>query len=213
MKGIATLQGDLFVCLFVYSCLSNFAAIRRLSPLPRWQGCKFRPMFGTQGLWAGRDLYHATPTETRDLGLYGLIQKTGTHVPQWDSNLRRKILAPDALTTAPRRRLLSKGNFILAKEQKIRRKFLKSSPEPRGQFLPGLVQIILGGRECKFVQITRISPLQGGDSKRVKIHWNLKKKFFSRTSEPNSIKLGTIIFESSEFKFVQKRDRPSSKGG
>jgi hypothetical protein len=61
-------------------------------------------MLGAQGLRAGRDLYRATPTATRDLGLYGLIQKTGTHVPQWDSDPRRKdhqIFAPDALTTAP----------------------------------------------------------------------------------------------------------------
>jgi hypothetical protein len=52
----------------------------------RWLGCKFRPMLGAQGLWAGRDLYRATPTATRDLGLHGLIRKTGTHVPQWGSN-------------------------------------------------------------------------------------------------------------------------------
>jgi hypothetical protein len=58
---------------------------------------------GAQGLWVGRDFYRATPTATRDLGLYGLIRKTGTHVPQWNSNPRRKdhqIIAPDALTTA-----------------------------------------------------------------------------------------------------------------
>jgi hypothetical protein len=94
-----------FVC-FVYSRLSNFSAIRRLSPLP-WLGCKFRPMLGAQGLWAGRDLYRATPTATRDLGLYGLIRKTGTHVPQWGSNPQLKdhqIFEVDALTTAPRGR-------------------------------------------------------------------------------------------------------------
>jgi hypothetical protein len=28
------------------------------------------------GLWAGRDLYHATPTVTRDLGFSGLILRT-----------------------------------------------------------------------------------------------------------------------------------------
>jgi hypothetical protein len=45
---------------------------------------------------------------TRDLGLYGLIRYNGTHVTQWDSNLRRKdhqIFAPNALNTAPRGRL------------------------------------------------------------------------------------------------------------
>ena len=41
-------------------------------------------------------------------GFSGLLRKTGTHVPQWDSNSRledHQILEPDALTTAPRRRL------------------------------------------------------------------------------------------------------------
>jgi hypothetical protein len=32
----------------------------------------------------------ATPTATRDLGLYGLMRKTDTHVAQWDSNPRCK---------------------------------------------------------------------------------------------------------------------------
>jgi hypothetical protein len=75
----------------------------------RWQGCIFRPMLGTQGLRAGRDLYSATPTATRGLGLHGLIWTTVTHVPQWGSKPRRKdlqIFAPDALPTAPRRRLI-----------------------------------------------------------------------------------------------------------
>jgi hypothetical protein len=41
----------------------------------RWRAAKFRPMLGTQGLWAGRDLYRATPV-TRDLGFSGLIRRT-----------------------------------------------------------------------------------------------------------------------------------------
>jgi hypothetical protein len=32
----------------------------------------------------------AIPAATRDHGLYGLIRRTNTHVPQWDSNPRRK---------------------------------------------------------------------------------------------------------------------------
>jgi hypothetical protein len=31
-------------------------------------------MLGAQGLWAGRDLYRATPAITRGLGFYGLIE-------------------------------------------------------------------------------------------------------------------------------------------
>ena len=45
------------------------------SPLPV-KGCKFRPMLGTFGLGAGRDLYRATPAVTRDLGFSGLIRRT-----------------------------------------------------------------------------------------------------------------------------------------
>jgi hypothetical protein len=30
----------------------------------RWQGCKFMPMLGTQGLWAGRDLYRSLSCHT-----------------------------------------------------------------------------------------------------------------------------------------------------
>jgi hypothetical protein len=46
----------------------NFSLIWRRHHCRR-RAAKFRPMFGAQGLWAGRDLYHATPAVTRDLGL------------------------------------------------------------------------------------------------------------------------------------------------
>jgi hypothetical protein len=42
----------------------------------RWRAAKFRPMLGAQGLWAGRDLYRATPATTRDLGFSSLIRRT-----------------------------------------------------------------------------------------------------------------------------------------
>jgi hypothetical protein len=32
-----------------------------------WRAAKLRPMVGAQGLWAGRDIYRATPAVTRDL--------------------------------------------------------------------------------------------------------------------------------------------------
>ena len=89
-----------------YVPLKNISLIWRRHHC-RWRAAKFRPMLGAQGLWAGRDLYRATPTATRDLGLYGLIRKTGTHVPQWGSNPQLKdhqIFELDALTTAPRGR-------------------------------------------------------------------------------------------------------------
>jgi hypothetical protein len=42
----------------------------------RWKAAKFRPKLGAQGLWAGRDLYRATPAVTRDLGFSGLVRRT-----------------------------------------------------------------------------------------------------------------------------------------
>jgi hypothetical protein len=41
-----------------------------------WRSAKFRPVLDAQGLWAGRDLYCATPAVTRDLGFSGLIWRT-----------------------------------------------------------------------------------------------------------------------------------------
>jgi hypothetical protein len=42
----------------------------------RWRAANFRPMLQAQDLWAGRDLYRATPAVTRDLGCSGLIRRT-----------------------------------------------------------------------------------------------------------------------------------------
>jgi hypothetical protein len=99
-----------YVCLFV--CL--FIATRAIFQLSggchhcRWQGCKFRPMLRTQGLWAGRDLYRATATATRDLGLYSLIRKTGVtkyFEPGWKLTrgviFQRWILRPEVLNLDP----------------------------------------------------------------------------------------------------------------
>jgi hypothetical protein len=36
-------------------------------------------LLGGQGLWAGRDLYRATPAVTRDLGLSGLTRRTAPY--------------------------------------------------------------------------------------------------------------------------------------
>jgi hypothetical protein len=62
-----------FVCLFI--------ATRAIFQLYggchhcRWQGCKFRPMLSAQGLWAGRDLYRATPTATVGTSVYTVHPK------------------------------------------------------------------------------------------------------------------------------------------
>jgi hypothetical protein len=58
-----------------YVPLKNFSLIWRRHYC-RWRAAKFRPLLGAQGLWAGRDLYRATPSLTRDLGFSGLIRRT-----------------------------------------------------------------------------------------------------------------------------------------
>jgi hypothetical protein len=58
-----------------YVPLKNFSLTWRRHHC-RWRAPKFRPMLGAQGLWAGRDLYRATPAVKRDLGFSDLIQRT-----------------------------------------------------------------------------------------------------------------------------------------
>jgi hypothetical protein len=41
-----------------------------------WRAATFRHMLDAQGLWAGRDLYRATPAATWGLGFPGLIRRT-----------------------------------------------------------------------------------------------------------------------------------------
>jgi hypothetical protein len=61
--------------LLFYVPLKNTSLIWRRHHC-RWKAAKFRPMLGAQGLWAGRDLYLATPAVTRDLGFSSLIRRT-----------------------------------------------------------------------------------------------------------------------------------------
>jgi hypothetical protein len=42
----------------------------------RWSAAKFRPMFGAQGLWAGREFYRAISAATQGLGFSGLMRRT-----------------------------------------------------------------------------------------------------------------------------------------
>jgi hypothetical protein len=62
-------------CLLFYVPLKNISLIWRRHHY-QWRAAKFRPMLGAQGLWAGRDLYRATPAGTRGLGFSGLIRRT-----------------------------------------------------------------------------------------------------------------------------------------
>jgi hypothetical protein len=54
------------------------------SPLPV-KGCKIKPTLGAQGLWAGWDLYRATPAVTQGLSFSGLILKTPHSVASYDT--------------------------------------------------------------------------------------------------------------------------------
>jgi hypothetical protein len=58
-----------------YVPLKNFSLVWRRHHC-RWRAAKCWPTHGAQGLWAGRDIYRATPTVTRDLGFSGLIWRT-----------------------------------------------------------------------------------------------------------------------------------------
>jgi hypothetical protein len=69
------MKGWLIDYLLFYLPLKNISRIWR-SHHCRWRAAKSRPMFSAQGLWAGRDLYRATPAVTRDLGFSGLIRRT-----------------------------------------------------------------------------------------------------------------------------------------
>jgi hypothetical protein len=73
-KSCCCFRGLIDYLLF-YVPLKNISLIWRRHHC-RWMAAKFRPMLGAQGLWAGRDLYRATPAVTRDLGFSGIIRRT-----------------------------------------------------------------------------------------------------------------------------------------
>jgi hypothetical protein len=54
--------------LLFFVPLKNFSLIWRRHHC-RWRTAKFSPMLVPHGLWAGRDLYRATPAVTQDIGL------------------------------------------------------------------------------------------------------------------------------------------------
>jgi hypothetical protein len=65
---------DWLINLLFYVPLKNISLIWRRHHC-QWRAAKFRPMLGAQGLWAGKDLYRATPAVKRGLGFSGLIQR------------------------------------------------------------------------------------------------------------------------------------------
>jgi hypothetical protein len=73
--GVWPVSRGLIDYLLLYVPLKNCSLIWRRHHC-RWRAAKFRPMLSAQGLWAGRDLYRATPSVTRDLSFSGLIRRT-----------------------------------------------------------------------------------------------------------------------------------------
>ena len=69
------MQDWLIDYLLFYVLLKNISLMWRRHHY-QWRAAKFRSMLGAQGLWAGRDLYRATPAVTRGLGFSGLIRRT-----------------------------------------------------------------------------------------------------------------------------------------
>jgi hypothetical protein len=70
--------------LLFYIPLKNFSLIWRRHHYRR-RAAKFRPMLGAQGLWAGRDLYRATPAVTWGLGFSGHIWRTTHSIAFYDT--------------------------------------------------------------------------------------------------------------------------------
>ena len=61
-------QTCFFVCVEVFVPLENITHMK-MSPVPV-KDCKFWPMLGTYGHWAGKVLWHSTPSLTRGIRSY-----------------------------------------------------------------------------------------------------------------------------------------------
>ena len=97
-----------FVCLFCLKPPEQFFSYPAAVTITGDWAANLSLYSALRAFEQGGIFFVPTPTATRDLGLYGLIRKTGTHVPQWGSYPHHKdhqIIEPDALTTAPRGRL------------------------------------------------------------------------------------------------------------
>ena len=77
----------LFVYLLYYVSLKNFSLMRRRHKY-RWKGCIIWAY--ARSLWAGKDLYRATPALTRELGFSSLIRRAAVTLkigPRWKMTL------------------------------------------------------------------------------------------------------------------------------
>ena len=84
----------LFVCLYgVYSPTREFFFHMETSPLPV-KGCIFWPMLGTNGHWAVRVPWHATPTVTQDIRFIHWWSP-----PTHDTHTYSRVLGSGAVTS------------------------------------------------------------------------------------------------------------------
>jgi hypothetical protein len=74
------LQATSAIFLSTVLCVSQEFFTYMETSLYHWRAAKFKPMLGAQGLWAGRDLYRATPAVTQGLGFSGLIWTVTSYV-------------------------------------------------------------------------------------------------------------------------------------
>jgi hypothetical protein len=81
------LQYTCLLFLFVYNRLGNLSVILWLSP-SLVTGLHIKSYVDHLLFLAVRVLLRPTPVVTQDFGLYGLIRRTGPHVPHMDSNPR-----------------------------------------------------------------------------------------------------------------------------
>jgi hypothetical protein len=86
----SSISDALTVYLLFYVPLENFCLIWRRHHY-RWKAAKFRAILGAQGLWAGRDLYHATPAVTRDLRWVFCFCVSSKWSPPFSSHLRHTL--------------------------------------------------------------------------------------------------------------------------
>jgi hypothetical protein len=75
-KSSSMFVTNLFTVLYV--SLKNFSLTWRHHHY-WWRASKFRPMLGTQGLWAGRDLYRETPAVTWPASVFPVSAKMPLH--------------------------------------------------------------------------------------------------------------------------------------
>jgi hypothetical protein len=129
--------------LLFYVSLKNFSLIWRRHHC-RWRAAKSSPMLGAQGLWAGRDLYRATPAVTRDLGFSGLIRRTApfSRLLRHTRSVWRTYSNPDAHGSIAKIMIISYQSHNCDRKHKSEN---EANEEPwhtrRGVMCPGEVSV------------------------------------------------------------------------